>query len=186
MRLAQTREQFADDQHVVAQAEMSVGAQALQVKEARPRPLDPLSHELVGHAAVARMLEDLCMRLAHGVAHLGQRVEPAVIVVIVGKACVDTRRAGFLMLQQLVGDAAEGGYHEHAVIEPRALPVADEERVQKLADAAHGCAADLLDGMLWKCHILLSGARGPRTFLSCLPARRSRLPGALPCRSPAD
>ena len=65
------------------------------------------------------------MRLAHGIGHAVQRLQPAVIVLAIGEGRIDAGLAGLLVLQQQVGDAAKGRDHEDPTVKVRARAVPD-------------------------------------------------------------
>src|SRR5690606_19072124 len=58
---------------------------------------------------------------------------------------IDARRTGLLVLKQLVGDTAESGNNERPIVTLRLCVITDQDRVDQLADAAHGRTADLFD-----------------------------------------
>ena len=105
MGFAKTRQQLARQHHVLAQAEMPVGTEPLQVDQAVAYPVDPVAHEIIRIAQIGGMVEDRTVRLAHTVGNLRQRVHPAVIVLVIGEAGIDACVAGLLVLEQQVGNA---------------------------------------------------------------------------------
>ena len=148
MRLAQTRQQFADLQHMFRQPEMAVAAQALQVDQAIARAVDPFRHKGPRLFNIRRMIQHSGMGRFHRGPDTGQRVMPAVAGIGVGKLRIDPRFAGLFMFQQQVGDAAKGRHHEHAAIKIGPLTPADEQRIPQFTDTGHRRAPDFFNSMM--------------------------------------
>ncbi len=79
---------------------MAVCAQALQVDQAVAGALNTLAHEMIGLFDIGGVIEHAAMRVCHRFGNALERFAPAVIAVRIGKARINPRLAGFLVLQQ--------------------------------------------------------------------------------------
>ncbi len=147
MRFADAADHLAHRHQVFLELEVPVTADPLEVDQTVAYTVDTFLHEAVGKLAVGFVLERPGVDVQHVRFDLRQRVAPGPVVVRAGIQRIDTGCAGFLVLQQHVGDAAIGGDDKDAVVEVFTATLADQDIVEHRIDIRHRCAADLVNSV---------------------------------------
>ena len=123
---------------------MPVVANLLQAVEAGLGGIQALVNKAVGAFRAHRVLEKLPVELVHAGAQPGEFIAPAFVALSGGKQAEYARPAGFLVLQQLIGNAAVRRNNQDALIRIAAGCRVQHDVVAHRIVLKHGCSANLV------------------------------------------
>ena len=101
----------------------------------------------LSHVQVETALHVVLVDVAQVLLQIQQR---RLVLGLIGELLVDAGRAGLLVLEQRVGDAAIGRYGQDAVVD--VIGIAENDVVQAVGKTRHRRAADLLHAQVGATH----------------------------------
>ena len=146
VRFAHRRQKFAGRGQIIRRFGVSRRAQIHDVFQTGFDAVEPVVHKIIGFFHIQSDVGERFVVCQHFFPDSFQRVFP--FLAVVQNVSVNTRRTGFFVFEQGIGNAGICGNHERAVVKFRAFALADNDIVHDLAETAHRGPADFFNGML--------------------------------------